>query len=205
MNIYEKYVLPRLTDLVMRNKTDMAERAKLIPLARGIVLEIGIGSGLNLPFYNPKVEKLYGVDPSLELRKIGRRRSRDTPFPIEFLLSSAESIPVGDRVVDTVVSTWTVCTIPNVTAALAEMKRVLKPEGQFLFIEHGWAPDPDTQVWQNRLTPAWKRVAGGCHMNRKIDALITDAGFRLVELETGYASGPKPLAYLYKGLAHRGP
>lgn len=203
MNIYETYVLPRLINLVMQNKAATAERARFIPLASGTVLEVGIGSGLNVPFYGPKVQKLYALDPSLELWKLAHRRVRNAPFPVGFLASLAESIPLEEMTVDTVVTTWTLCTIPNVTQALNEMKRVLRPEGQFIFIEHGRSPDPGVLAWQNRLTPLWRRVAGGCHLNRRIDDLIGEAGFRIMQIERVYGGGPKPLGYLYKGLAQR--
>lgn len=203
MNTYEKYVLPRLIDLVMRNKANMAERERFIPLAYGTVLEVGIGSGLNLPVYGPKVEKLYALDPSLELWKLARKRVKGASFPVEFLAASAESILMEDMTVDTAVTTWTLCTIPDPTKALKEMKRVLKPQGHLIFVEHGRAPDARVLAWQNRLNPAWKRVAGGCNLNRKIDDLIRAADFRLRQIETAYGSGPKPLAYLYKGVAQR--
>ena len=205
MSLYARYVLPRLTDLIMRNKADAAERAKLIPQASGVVLEIGIGSALNVPYYGPTVKRLYGVDPSRELWTIGRRRMKAASFPIEFLPCSAESIPLEDAGVDTVVSTWTLCTIRDPCAALAEVRRVLKPDGYLLFIEHGRAPDTHAQVWQDRLTPLWMRVAGGCHMNRQIDMLISEAGFSFAKIETGYVSGPKVLAYLYRGVAQPQP
>lgn len=204
MSIYAKWVLPRLTDLVMRNKADTAERAKLVPLASGAVLEVGIGSALNVPFYGTAVTKLYGVEPSIELWRIGRRRVERARFPVEFLVGSAERIPLEDRAVDTVVSTWTLCTIPDPALAMVEIRRVLKPEGRFLFIEHGRAPERRVQAWQDRLTPLWKRVAGGCHMNREIDELIARGGFRLSRIERGYTSGPKLLTYLYRGVAERG-
>jgi ubiquinone/menaquinone biosynthesis C-methylase UbiE len=203
VNLYERYVLPRLTDLVMRNKADAEERAKLVPLASGVVVEVGIGSALNVPFYGPEVKKLYGVDPSVELWKIGRRRAERAPFPVEFVPASAERIPLDDALADVVVSTWTLCTISQPAVALAEVRRVLKPGGQFLFIEHGRAPEPGVQRWQDRLTPIWGRVAGGCHMNRRIDELIAGAGFHVIRLDRGYASGPRVLAYLYKGRAER--
>lgn len=204
MGIYRTYVLPRLIDLVMRNKVDTAQRVQHIPLASGAVLEIGIGSGLNLPFYGPGVKKLYGLDPSVELWKLARRRVRNAPFSVEFLLSSGESIPLKDETVDTVVSTWTLCTIPAAARALAEIRRVLKPGGQFIFIEHGWSPDRRVLAWQNRLNPMWKRLAGGCNLNRKIDDLVVGGGFRITRIETGYSGGgPKPLTFLYRGIADR--
>lgn len=205
MSVYGKYVLPRLIDLAMRSKADVAERAKFIPRASGVVLEVGIGSGLNVPFYGNTVERLYGVDPSLELWKLARSRMARVPFPVEFLRASAEDIPMEDMMVDTVVMTWTLCSIPSASQALQEMKRVLKPGGRLLFVEHGLAPDQGVVAWQNRLNPLWKRVAGGCNLNRKIDDLITDAGFLLTQIDRGYGGGPKPMAYLYRGLARPSP
>jgi ubiquinone/menaquinone biosynthesis C-methylase UbiE len=203
MSFYARHVLPRLTDVVLRHQAE--ERARLLPLVSGVVVEVGIGSALNIPFYGRGVEKLYGVDPSVELWRIGRHRLEAAPFPVEILLASAERIPLADGLADAVVSTWTLCTIPDAPAALTEMRRVLKLTGHFFFIEHGRAPEPRVQTWQDRLTPFWKRVAGGCHLNRAIDELIAGAGFELLKLDPGYASGPKPLAYLYRGVARRAP
>ena len=201
MNVYEKYVLPKLIHLAMRNKGAMAERAKFIPLASGTVLEVGVGSGLNLSFYDPKIEKLYALDPSLELWKMARQRVKESPFPVEFLAASAECIPLKDRSADTVVTTWTLCTIPNALRALTEMRRVLRSKGKLIFVEHGRSPDPGVLAWQNWLTPVWKRIGGGCHLNRQIDELIADAGFDITQIERGYSRGPKPMAYLYRGCA----
>jgi ubiquinone/menaquinone biosynthesis C-methylase UbiE len=203
VNVYEKYLLPWLIHWGMQSKVATAERRRVIPLASGTVLEVGVGSGLNLPFYGPEVQRLYALDPSRELWKMARKRVREVAFPVEFLAASAERIPLEDRSVDTVVSTWTLCTIPDPWLALSEMRRVLKPEGQLIFVEHGRSPDPGVEAWQNRFTPVWKRVAGGCHLNRSIDALIADAGFDITQIERGYRRGPKPMAYLYKGLAQR--
>lgn len=201
MSLYSRVILPRLIDLVMSNKADAAERAKLVPLASGTVLEVGIGSALNVPHYQREVRALVGVDPSLELWHLGRRRLGAPPFPITYLAGSAERLPVADNCIDTVVSTWTLCSIPDIRAALREMRRVVKPGGRFIFIEHGRAPDARVRAWQDRLTPLWARVAGGCHLNRPIDTLIEEAGFNPLTLDRRYASGPKPMAYLYKGVA----
>lgn len=203
MNLYEKYVLPRLINLAMRNKTAMAERRRFVPLAAGTVLEVGIGSGINLPLYTRDVERLFAVDPSLELWKLALKRVARTPFPVEFVGCSAESIPMDDKTVDAVVTTWTLCTIGHPRQALREMKRVLKPEGQVIFVEHGRSSDARVAAWQNRLNPLWNRIGGGCNLNRQIDDLILEAGFQITRLERGYAPGPKPLAYLYRGLARR--
>jgi len=203
MDLYDRYVLPRLIDLTMRHRTVAAERARLIPRAAGIVLELGIGSGLNLPFYGRAVERLYGVDPSPELWALASRRIARVAVPVEYLQASAEHIPIPDASVDTVVTTWTLCSTAQPHAALREVARVLRSEGRLLFVEHGRAPDPRVAAWQDRLTPAWRRLAGGCHLNRRIDDLIETAGFELTEREHGYGTGPRPMAYLYRGVARR--
>ncbi len=201
VSLYAKYLLPRLIDLAMRSKAQTAERARLIPAASGVVLEIGVGSALNIPLYSRAVKRLYALDPSVELWRLGCGRVGNAPFPIEFVRSSAESIPLSDDTVDTVVSTWTLCAIPNPTAALNEMRRVLRPQGTFMFIEHGWSPDPRVRAWQERLNPVWRRVAGGCNLDRQIDRLIGESGFQMSAVERGYGSGPKPFSYLYRGVA----
>ncbi|MGH7318017.1 MAG: class I SAM-dependent methyltransferase [Candidatus Rokuibacteriota bacterium] len=203
MTIYEKYVLPRLIHLAMRNKAATAERAKFVPLASGTVLEVGAGSGLNVPFYGPKVRALFALDPSLELWTMARSRVANAACPVEFLASSAENIPLGEMTVDTVVTTWTLCTIQNPAKALTDMRRVMKPDGQLIFVEHGRSPDRRVLAWQDRLNPMWARVAGGCNLNRKIDDLIVDAGFCVTQIERAYSRGPKAFSYLYKGLAQR--
>ncbi|HEV8439586.1 MAG TPA: class I SAM-dependent methyltransferase [Methylomirabilota bacterium] len=204
MGLYARYVLPRLIDLVMRNKMSTAERVRLVPLARGRVLEVGFGSGLNLPFYAAGVEKLYGLDPSGELWNLGRRRVARARVPIEFVVASAERIPLPDATLDDIVMTWTACSIPDVSMALREMRRVLKPAGRLLFVEHGRSPDARVRTWQDRINPVWKRVAGGCHLNRQIDDLLVAAGFHLATIERGYSDGPKLFTYLYKGIAEKG-
>lgn len=204
MGIYAKYFLPRLIDLAMRNKDATRLRAQWVPQARGEVLEVGIGSGLNLPFYSHDVERIYGADPSLELQRIARQRAASTPIKLEFLLQSAEArLPLADASMDTVVVTWTLCSIPDPLRALQEMNRVLKANGRLIFVEHGHSPDPGVARWQERLTPTWRRFTGGCHLNRKIDELLTDAKFRIAELRTCYLSGPRPMTYTYQGLAER--
>jgi len=202
MDLYARYVLPRLIDLAMRNKETASLRAEWIPYARGDVLEIGIGSGLNLPFYSPQVQCVYGVDPSVELGQLARKRAAAGSTKVEFLSQSAEDpLPLANASMDTVVITWTLCSIPNAPNALEEMKRVLKPSGRLIFLEHGRAPDPGVVLWQNRLTPFWKRFTGGCHLNRKIDQLISDAGFHITELRTDYLPGPRAMSYTYQGFA----
>lgn len=202
MGFYSKYVLLHLTDIAMRNRETSHLRAAWIPRARGEVLEKGIGSGLNLPFYSSQVQCVYGVEPSLELQQMARRRALAGPTKVEFLPQSAEEpLPLPLASIDTVVVTWAVCSIPDAARALQQMKRVLKPSGNLIFLEHGRAPDNDVAVWQDRLTPIWKRVSGGCHLNRKIDELIVEAGFQISGLKTCYLPGPRPMTYTYQGVA----
>ncbi|MBI4342202.1 MAG: class I SAM-dependent methyltransferase [Candidatus Omnitrophica bacterium] len=201
MNFYDRWVLPWLIELCMRNKEARRYRELMIPLASGRVLEVGVGSGLNLPFYGAGVRHLYALEPSPELRKMAGRRTKGKRFTVEFLDRSAEDIPLDRASVDTVVTTWTLCTIPDAVRALEEIRRVLKPAGVLLFVEHGLAPDPGVRAWQRRLNPLWNRIGGGCNLDRKIDALIAGSGFRLAELETEYAKGLKPLSFTYSGRA----
>jgi ubiquinone/menaquinone biosynthesis C-methylase UbiE len=203
MGFYARHVLPRLIDLAMGSAMVAADRAALIPLASGRVLEVGIGSGLNLPFYGPGVGRLLGVDPSPALWKLARHRAARVPFPLEFLEGSAEHLPARDAAFDTVVATWTLCSIGDPRAALAEIKRVLAPGGRFLFIEHGRSPDPRVYAWQRRLTPLWKRLAGGCRLDRSADELIRAAGLSIARIEAGYAEGPRLFTYRVKGVATR--
>ena len=202
MGFYARRVLPYLINAAMKNKDATRLRAAWVPEARGRVLEIGIGSGLNLPFYSSKVECVYGVEPSAELQKMAEERAKRSNTTVEFLWQSAEDkIALADGSVDTVVMTWTLCSISDPIRALAQMKRVLKPDGRMLFIEHGKSPDAGVARWQDRLTPPWKKIGGGCHLNRKIDALLGAAGFEIQELKTGYLSGPRPMTYTYQGVA----
>ncbi|MBI2525141.1 MAG: class I SAM-dependent methyltransferase [Candidatus Rokubacteria bacterium] len=203
MGLYARHVLPRLIDLAMRSRDVMAEREKLVPGAEGTVLEVGVGSGLNFALYGPAVARLYGLDPSPELARMARRRLRHVRFPVDLITGSAEAIPLPDGSVDTAVSTWTLCSVPDPARVLAELRRVLRPGGHFIFIEHGRSPDPGVLAWQNRLDPVWQRLAGGCHLNRPMDTLIASGGFRITEIERGYNRGPRPFTYLYKGLGVR--
>ena len=202
MAVYAKYVLPRIIDLAMKNKETARLRAAWIPRAYGEVLEIGIGSGLNLPFYPMEVRRVCGVDPSAELQAMARRRVKELRFRVDFLRQSAEDpLPVEDGSIDTVVITWTLCSIPDPSKALRQIQRVLKPTGRVIFLEHGRASDPRIMAWQDRLTPVWRRIGGGCHLNRKIDDLLSRAGFQFRELKTEYLPGPRALAYTYQGIA----
>lgn len=201
MGLYAKYVLPRIIDLAMSNPETRHLREAWIPQARGEVLEVGIGSGLNLQFYSPEVQRVYGVDPSIELQRMARKRVGR--IEVEFLSQPVEeALPLEDASIDTVVLTWTLCSIGDPERALGEMKRVLKPSGRLIFVEHGRAPDAGVAQWQDRLTPLWKRISGGCHLNRRIDEIIKGAGFEIPALAAGYIPGPRPMTYTYQGIAH---
>lgn len=201
MGFYGKYLLPRILDLAMKNKDTTRVRAAVIPQARGEVLEVGIGSGLNLPFYSPEVKHIFGVDPSLELQKMASKRIAG-PIKVDFIAQSAEEpLPLEAASIDTIVMAWTLCSIPNAAKALQQMRRVLKADGRLIFVEHGRAPDRKVAAWQDRLTPFWRRATGGCHLNRKVDDLIVGAGFQITELTTSYLPGPRPMTYTYQGAA----
>ena len=176
-------------------------RAVNVPAARGVVLEVGIGSGLNLPFYTRAVTRLYGVDPSAELLAIAKPKAAAAPFPVELLNRDADRLPLAAESVDTVVVTWSLCSIADAPGALREMRRVLKPGGVLIFVEHGLSPDAGIRKWQNRLTPFWRRFTGGCHLNRKMDDLVRDAGFTIVDMRTEYVPGPRAFTFMYEGLA----
>ncbi len=183
-----------------RDITD--QREKIIPLARGKVLEIGIGSGLNLPFYNPKsVTGLWGIDPSRMLMDMIPGSPVRMPFPVHLMAGSGEQIPLDPHTADTVVVTYTLCSIPDIQQALAEMRRVLKPSGRLIFCEHGRAPDRGISRWQDRLTPLWKPISGGCHLNRPIPDLIRENGFAIQKMDAGYVSPIRISGFHYRGFA----
>jgi ubiquinone/menaquinone biosynthesis C-methylase UbiE len=201
MGFYSSWLFPRVLDLVMRQKQMVPFRERIGKAASGRVLDVGIGTGLNLPFYGRQADHICGIDPSAELLQFAEERSHKTSVPVELLRGSAEALPLGDKSVDTVVMTFTLCSVNDAARTLTEMRRVLKPGGILLFAEHGRAPDIGVARWQDRLTPLWGRVAGGCHLNRKPDDLIQSAGFRIESLETGYLKGPRPMAFFYSGSA----
>lgn len=203
MSFYSERILPHLLNLAMRHGDLLAYRQRVVPAARGRVLEIGIGSGLNLPFYGSAVEEIIGLDPSFPLLAMTDRLAQVSAARVTLLQGSAEAIPLESASIDTLVTTWTLCSIPKVTEALAEMRRVLKLNGELLFVEHGAAPDHDVRRWQDRLTPLWKPIAGGCHLNRPIARLIGDAGFAVADLRSGYMGGPRPFTFMYEGRAHQ--
>jgi ubiquinone/menaquinone biosynthesis C-methylase UbiE len=201
MGFYRRQILPCLTHLSMRQTQLLPFRRQAVGAAEGRVLEIGIGSGLNLPLYGGMVSSVIGLEPSPELLRMARSRASAAAVPVRLIDASAEAIPLDAGSVDTVVTTWTLCTIRDASRALAEMRRVLKPGGALLFVEHGRAPEPGVARWQDRLDPLWSRLAGGCHLNRKMDDLLTRAGFRIDKLANPRLPGPPTHAFLYQGRA----
>lgn len=200
MTWYEEKVLPSLINLACSIKPARRQREKIVPRASGNVLEIGFGSGLNLPFYDrEKVRHIWGLEPSIGMRRLASKAIARSDLDVELIDLPGEEIPLDDDSVDTVLVTYTLCTIPAVTEALHGMRRVLKPSGRLLFCEHGKAPDSGVQKWQDRLNPGWKRVAGGCNMNRDIVAIVEDAGFLIEDDNRMYIPGLKPLTYNYWG------
>jgi len=202
MGLYDRYVLPRLVNLACSSKPNMKQREKVIPLAEGDVLEIGMGSGLNLPYYDTdKVRKVWGLEPSEGMRKLAQENLGDSKLELEMIDLPGEEIPLDASSVDTVVVTYTLCTIPDAQRALRGMQRVLRPDGKLLFCEHGVAPDAHVQRWQNRINPVWRRFSGGCNINRDIPRLLESSGFRIVVDERMYIPGVKILSYNYWGSA----
>lgn len=202
MGLYDRHVLPHLIDFACGMGAVMKARSQIVPLAKGRVLEIGIGTGLNLSFYDPqRVDLVVGVDPSADMQHLARDRAARCQVPVEMIALELGQIQAEDACFDDIVCTFTLCTIPDAVAALGEMRRVLKPGGRLLFCEHGLAPDQPVVRWQRRLTPLWKPLAGGCHLDRDIPALITAGGFHIRQLDTGYLKGPRPMTHVYRGWA----
>ena len=203
MSFYEDRILPHIIDKACSMGQVMKLRSQVVPLARGTVLEVGMGSAINLEFYDPgRVTKVYGLEPSEGMRRKARTNLARAAVEVEWLDLPGERIPLADNSVDTVLHTFTLCTIPDGPAALAQMKRVLRPGGELIFLEHGESEHPRVRRWQHRLTPVWKPLAGGCHLNRNIAELIRQAGFEIVELRNLYVSkAPKIAGYLYLGRA----
>ena len=203
MGLYNKYVLPKVLNCTCGSKPINYQRKKVVPLAKGLVLDVGIGSGLNIPFYDmTKIDKVIGLDPSVELNGLAIDVAEENNVDVDFMLCGAEDIPLPDNHVDTVLITYTMCTIPEVMEANKEMLRVLKPEGRLIFCEHGLAPDPKVAKWQSRIDPIWGKIAGGCHLNRNIPDLISSAGFEIENMEQMYLpSTPSIAGYNYWGSA----
>lgn len=202
MRFYDRFVLPRLVHFVCSRRLAARLRADLVPRARGEVLEIGFGSGLNLDFYRREtVTRVVALEPSEAMWQLARSAVGRSPVAVEGLVASAEEVPLADASVDTVLATFTLCTVPDPMRALAEARRVLRPGGQLLFCEHGEAPDSAVRRWQARLDPLWTRLAGGCHLGRPIPALIAAAGFAIDELIAAYLAGFRPATYHFRGRA----
>ena len=203
MGLYDKYILPKVLNCTCGSKPIQYQRKKVVPLAKGLVLDVGIGSGLNIPFYDmTKIDKVIGLDPSVELNSLAIDVAEENNVDVDFMLCGAEDIPLPDNHVDTVLITYTMCTIPEVMEANKEMLRVLKPEGRLIFCEHGLAPDPKVAKWQSRIDPIWGKIAGGCHLNRNIPELIASAGFEIENMEQMYLpSTPSIAGYNYWGSA----
>ena len=205
MGLYNKYILPKFINCACGSKPINYQRDKLVPYAKGVVLDIGIGSGLNIPFYNKSnINHLYGLDPSPELLEIAKKVAKTNKLEIEFLECGAESIPLPNNSIDTIVITYTMCTIPDISLSSAEMLRVLKPNGRLLFCEHGLAPDERVAKWQKIINPVWNKIAGGCNLNRDIPKLIKSSGLKISEIEEMYLpSTPKFAGYNYWGVAEK--
>jgi ubiquinone/menaquinone biosynthesis C-methylase UbiE len=201
MGIYSNHVLPRLTHLSMRKAQLRRYRVRVAGGAVGRVLEIGFGSGLNLPYYKETVDEIIGVDSSPEMLALAKRAVATTRHKVTLLARSAHELPLDGQSIDTIIVTWSLCSIVDVEKALIETRRVLRPGGQMRFVEHGLSPDANVAFWQDRLTPVWRRCAGGCHLNRKIDDVIRGAGFHLSGLKAGYARGPRAMTFMYEGKA----
>jgi ubiquinone/menaquinone biosynthesis C-methylase UbiE len=205
MSFWADHVLPHLVEKACRSRAILDERTHWVPRAHGEVLELGIGSGLNLPFYDrSQVVKVTGIDPSAPLLARAAARAGDAPVPVELVHASGEQLPFSDRSFDSVIVTYTLCSVDDPARVLAEVRRVLRPGGELLFVEHGLAPDARTQTWQHRLTPIWRRLGGGCRLDRDMAALLRDAGFRIDDLIADYTEGARLLSFTYRGTAHPG-
>ncbi len=203
MGIYSRYFGPKFVSCLCSAENIAAERERIVPLASGVVLEIGMGPGLNLPFYNPEiVTKVIGVDPSNAFLSLGEERRQASLIPLEIIQAPAEDIPLEDGSVDTAVITYTLCSVEDPMQALREVRRVLKPEGRVLFLEHGLSPELTVARWQHRLNPIWRKLAVGCNLNRPIADLLKQAGFQLQSVDEYYlASTPRPVGFLCRGIA----
>ena len=203
MSFYEKYILPRFLNCACASEPITYKRKKVVPLAEGKILEVGIGSGLNLPFYNKsKIEEIWGIDPSEELNAMAKKVAIKEDINVNFITSSAEDIPFPNDYFDTVLITYTMCTIPSVLQANKEIRRVLKHNGKMIFCEHGVSPDENIKKWQKRLNSIWGKIAGGCNINRNIPMLIKSSGFKIVEMDEMYLpKTPRIAGYNYWGYA----
>jgi ubiquinone/menaquinone biosynthesis C-methylase UbiE len=204
VGFYDDEVLPRAINVMLGNRECAKLRARAVAGLEGEVLEVGFGSGLNVPLYPAEVTKVLAVDPATVGRKLAADRVAASPIPVEYVGLDGEALPLPDESVDHALSTWTLCTIPDVHRALLEIRRVLRPGGTLHFLEHGLCPEPKVAKWQHRLTPLQRRIAGGCHFNRDIDALLVDADFTITREDHFSMRGPKTMGYMYEGVAARG-
>lgn len=204
MGIWEKQVVPRFTDLTLGVRAVRRHREPVVGGASGELVEIGFGSGLNVPIYPASVKRIYAVDPSTVGRRLAAKRLASSPVPVEFVGLDGQEIPLGDESVDAALSTFTLCTIPDAGRALRELYRVLRPGGRFHFLEHGLSPETNVARWQHRMNGIQQRMFGGCNLDRSIDQLVGDAGFEVQDLGHDYLEGPRfarPWGYLYRGVA----
>ena len=200
---YDRHILPYLIDLACGMKPIRQQREKVVPQARGRVLEVGIGTGLNMAYYDrSKVTKITGLDPAVQMHRLANKRIARAGLQVEIIGGAAEKIPLDDASFDTVLLTYTLCSISDPGVALKEMRRVLAPSGKLIFCEHGRAPDESVRRWQDRLTPYWKKFTGGCHLNRDVPAILNQAGFRCSDMQSMYFPGPRPLTFNYWGEAY---
>jgi len=202
VGFYRDRLLPRLQDKLMSNEQMREVRARVCAPLSGDVVEVGFGTGLNVPYYPAEVARVRAVEPSSMCRRISEPRRARSGVPIDDAGLTGESLDLGSESVDAALSTWTLCTIPDLEAALAELLRVLRPGGSFHFVEHGRAPDPGVARWQGRIEPVWKPVAGGCHLTRPIADVLVDAGFTIDRLDTYYLEEvPRPFGFTFEGHA----
>jgi ubiquinone/menaquinone biosynthesis C-methylase UbiE len=204
VGFYEERVLPRLVDLALSGKQFDKLRARAAADLHGEVLEVGFGSGRNVPYYPGAITRVRAVDPATRGRALAAERVAASPVPVEYVGLDGQALPLDDESVDAVLTTWTLCTIPDVAAALGEIRRVLRPGGALHFVEHGRSPSPRVARWQDRLTPIQRKIAGGCHLNRPIDRLLDQSGLTVTRMENFYVRGPKAFGYMYEGIAAKG-
>jgi ubiquinone/menaquinone biosynthesis C-methylase UbiE len=204
MSIYSTYIGPKLVNCLCSIEDVRAERERVVPYARGVVLEIGMGPGLNLPLYNPEqVERVIGVEPNQAFLDLGEARRQNSPVPLEIIRTPAEALPLADASIDTAVITYTLCSVADPEQTLREIRRVLKPDGQVLFLEHGLSPEPYVARWQYRLNPLWRALAVGCNLTRPVADLLRQAGFYIQDMEEYYLGGtPRAVGFHCRGVAH---
>ena len=201
MGFYEARILPYLVDVALSGREFARLRVRVASDLEGEVLEVGFGSGRNVPHYPPAVTRVQAVDPATVGRKLAVKRVAASPIPVEYVGLDGQTLPIESGSVDHVLTTWTLCTIPDIHRALVEIRRVLRPGGELHFLEHGRSPDPQVARWQDRITPINRRIAGGCHPNRPIDTLLAGADLEVTRMENYYVRGPKPLGYMFEGVA----